>query len=369
MLRKLKKITKRVLKPGARMPVLGEQAYGGPDDSPITLAMVCREGFNINIPNASTTIRLGFCRGFAQIGVRYQLVNVFKLARVLPQLRRPFVFLTCYDYEDLDAQARKLLRNTPHFIWVPPWFENLEEVYARHNLPDPRLPETVNWRILDSGAAFVWAPVTPSCLAFYEEWQKRGQRLEAIPLACDTTRYYKEPDNRRYADVKMAFVGGYRAYKNVQYDKYLKPYEEILAVYGYDCWPYKGYGGLLPEGDERVLYQNARVCPALSEPHAEVMGDIVERVFKVVGSGGLTITDVIPFYRELFEPDELLVPSCIDEYHEMVKQALEDEELGHRYREKGYAAIKARHTYAHRAEQILGHLGIELPVRSSRGSH
>ena len=34
-------------------------------------------------------------------------------------------------------------------------------------------------------------------------------------------------------------------------------------------WPYEGYEGLLPEGDERVPYQNARVRPAIDEPHAE----------------------------------------------------------------------------------------------------
>ena len=35
----------------------------------------------------------------------------------------------------------------------------------------------------------------PSCLAFYEEWEKRGQQLESIPLACDTMRYYPGPGN------------------------------------------------------------------------------------------------------------------------------------------------------------------------------
>jgi hypothetical protein len=157
-------------------------------------------------------------------------------------------------------------------------------------------------------------------------------------------------------------VGGYRAYKNVQYNKYLKPYEEILAVYGYDRWPYKGYGGLMPEGDERVLYQNARVCPALSEPHAEVMGDIVERAFKVMGSGGLAVTDVTPFYRELFSPDELMVPESIDEYHALVRLALSDDDFSRRYRENGFRAILERHTYAHRARQILNllRLGNEI---------
>ena len=358
MLPRLKKIAKRVLKPASQKPILGAHPSGGPDDSSLTFVMVCGPGFNIQVPNASATIRLGFCKGFAQIGVRYHLVSLFELARVLPHLRKPFVFLSGYDYKDLDHAARKLLRETPHFIWMNPWFARLEEVYAQHNLPDPRMSEQINRRILDSGAAFLWAPVPPSCLSFYEEWGKRGQRLEAIPLACDTTRYYPEPTDQHYEDVQLAFVGGYRAYKNFQYDKYLKPYEDTLTVYGYDHWPYKGYGGLLPEGDERVLYQNAQVCPALSEPHAEVMGDIVERAFKVMGSGGLAITDVVPFYRELFAEDELLVPRSVAEYHEMVLQALNDPTFNRHYRERGHQAVLQRHTYAHRAQQILKALGL-----------
>jgi len=356
--RLIKRFVSPLLTSGQFEPVLGNQPYGGPGDSPVTVVVVCRKGFNINVPNAAVTIRLGFCHGFAQIGVRYHLVSVYEIAHVLPQLERPVVSLSCYDYADLGVAARRLLRDIPHFVWVNPWFEDLEVVYANHNLPDPRMPVQVTQRILESGAAFVWAPVPRSCLMFYDEWRKRGQRLESIPLACDTTHYYPEPEDQRYANVKMAFVGGYRPYKNVQYDKYLKPYEDILAVYGYDRWPYKGYGGLLPEGDERVLYQNAQVCPALSEPHAEVMGDIVERPFKIMGSGGLAITDVIPFYRDLFAADELLVPGSVDEYHDITHQALSDDRFNRRYRERGYRAILERHTYAHRAKQILDLLGL-----------
>ncbi len=354
----IKRVARRILKPNAHQPILGDHPYGGPEDSPITFIMVCREGFNINVPNANVTIRLGICRGFAQIGVRYQLASVWELEKVLPELRRPFIYLSCYDYEDLTSHVLKLLRNYPHLIWVYPWFADLEKVYTEYNLPDPRLASQTTRRILESGANFVFAPVPPSYLAFYEEWAKRGQRLVSLPLACDTTRYFPRADDKRFADVRMAFVGGYRAYKNIQYDKYLKPYEDILRVYGYDRWPYKGYGGLLADDAERVLYGNAVVCPALSEPHAELMGDIVERAFKVMGSGGLAVTDFIPGYREFFTPDELLVPGSIEEYHAIVRQALTDSDFNRRYREKGCQAILARHTYAHRARTILECLGL-----------
>jgi hypothetical protein len=218
----------------------------------------------------------------------------------------------------------------------------------------------VGWRVLDLEPDFGFAPVPSSALEFYSAWQKMGLRLESVPLACDTTRYYPEPESERYADVKMAFVGGYWPKKAIQFDKYLRPYEDILTVYGYSEWPYKGYSGLLPENDERVLYQNACVSPAISEPHAEVMGDIVERVFKIMGSSGLAITDVVPFYGELFESDELLVPDSVEEYHDMVHQALTDGDFNQRYRERGYQAIQDRHTYAHRARTILEHLDMGI---------
>jgi hypothetical protein len=358
----IKKIAKRILKPNAHQPILGDHPYGGPEDSSITFVMVCRQGFNINVPNANATIRLGICRGFAKIGVRYQLVSVWELEKVLPELRRPFIYLSCYDYEDLSGQALKLLRNYPQLIWVNPWFADLEKVYAEHHLPDPRLSAQTTGRIMESGAKFLFAPVPSSCLHFYEEWEKRGQKVISLPLACDTTRYFAQPEDKRFKGTQLAFVGGYRPYKNIQYEKYLKPYEDILQVFGYDHWPYKGYGGLLADDDERVLYQNACVCPALSEPHAELMGDIVERAFKVMGSGGLAITDSIPGYREFFAPDELLVPGSVEEYHAMVRQALTDSDFNRRYREKGYQAIVARHTYAHRAKTILDALGLSSVV-------
>lgn len=75
-----------------------------------------------------------------------------------------------------------------------------------------------------------------------------------------------------------------------------------------------------------------------------------------MGSGGLAITDVVPFYNELFGSDELLVPDSIEEYHDMVHQALTDDDFNRRYRETGYRAIQERHTYAHRAKSILEHL-------------
>lgn len=103
----------------------------------------------------------------------------------------------------------------------------------------------------------------------------------------------------------------------------------------------------------RKYYTKTRKYALHSASPTELTGDIVERSFKVLGSGGLAVTDVVPSYHELFEPDELLVPGSVQEYHDMVKRALTDDDFNQAYRRKGYDATVKRHTYAHRAMKIL----------------
>ena len=365
MITQVKKYAKRLLKPSSIKPVLGDQPYGGPESSPITFVMVCRQGFDINKPNANSAIRLGFCRGFAQIGVRYQLVSVWELASVLPRLEKPIIFLSSYDYLDINKKTRRLLRKYPHFVWGTPDLNIMKRAYEKFNFSYHGIPDTLYKGVAESEPTFIMTPVPESALQFYSTWLKYCPRVESVPLACDTTRYFKEPKNRKYETVKMAFVGGYWEKKAFQFDKYLKPYEDILQVYGYSKWPYRGYHGFLPENEERILYQNACVSSAIGEPHAEIMGDIVERVFKIMGSGGFAVTDVVPFYRDLFEPDELLVPTSVEAYHDMVRQALGNEDFNLKYRQKGYEAVMARHTYAHRARSILSMLDIKLETEKN----
>lgn len=359
----LKQRAMQILNPKAYYPFLGDSPYGGPKDSPITFVMVVRSGFDINRPNAATTILLGFCHGFAQLGIRYQLISVYDLEKRLPKLKNPFIFLSSYNYLDINKRTRKLLSKYPHLVWVYPDLDVLRDTYKKYHFSDIEIPERLYDRVIDSRPNFVMAPVPPTALKFYSEWKKRGMKIKSIPLACDTTRYYPTPDNKKYSDVKIAFVGGYWQKKAIQFDKYLKPYEDILTVYGYSHWPYKGYKGLLSEGDEKVLYHNATVSPAISEAHAEAMGDIVERAFKVMGSGGLAVTDATKYYRELFKPKELLIPKDMNEYNKMIMKALYDEEFNRRYREKGYDAVMKRHTYLHRAKTILNYLDIDFNKR------
>lgn len=359
-----KRVLKRVLRPLSykHKPHFGEVRESGPIDSPYTLLMVCRQGFNVNVPNANSAIRIGYCRAFARLGIRYRLVSVSDLAKELARFPEPLVFLSVSDYLDLSAAARRMLPRYCHIIYASPNDRIMETIYAPYGYKPIPMDKRAVSRAIASGASFVWAPVPPSGLQYYQHWLESGNKLVSLPLACDDERYFPEPGNAKYSDVEIAFVGGYWEKKAFQFEKYLRPYESRLTVFGYSRWPYRGYRGLLADDDERLLYQNARLCPAISEPDAEVTGDIVERAFKVLGSGGLAVTDAVPFYRELFDEHELLVPESVEHYHILVKRALQDDEFSARYREAGYRAVQERHTYVHRARTILDLLGLKIPV-------
>jgi hypothetical protein len=260
------------------------------------------------------------------------------------------------------------LKRQRHVVWISTWFDGDARFYEQNDLENNSWPETLNRKILWSEPSLVFTISPERSFEYYQGWIKSGAKLVSLPLACDSALYRLDaPFCTEFEHVEMAFVGGYWPYKARQFDRYLKPYADRLKVYGYSAWPYAGYGGRLAEANEPSLYQQAKLSPTINEPQVERMGiDLNERVFKVLGSGGMTITDAVPAYREWFDERELLVPCDLDEYHEMVHRALTDDDHNSSQRQRGHAAVMARHTYAHRARTLLEYLGLDPDRHETR---
>ena len=312
--------------------------------------------------NAGTTLRLGWCRGFEQLGIPYCVLGTHELTTRLPELQNPFCLLTNGEYLYLDRAARAALRQVPHLVWVDHWFQDDGATFRRLDLDDQSLAQRVYRAVLATEPAAAYTISPPSSLEYYHKWVEHGLQVVSLPLACDPVTYHLDTPRRpEFDDVEMAFVGGYWPYKARQFDRYLRPYQDRLKVYGYAPWPYAGYGGRLDAQHEATLYRQAKLAPTINEPQAEALGlDLNERVFKVLGSGGCTLTDAVPGYRDWFTPDELPVPASLAEYHELVETLLHDAAFNRRYRKAGHAAVMARHTYAHRAQSVLDLLHISV---------
>jgi hypothetical protein len=333
------------------------------DEGQATFVVVAGPSFDQNVPTAHVCIQLGYCHAFEKLGIPYIIVDVADLVHVLPQLNNPFCSIKGNDYESMERGTIKVLKEYPHFVWVDRWFKGIDAFFARHNL-DPRMfsfSEGLKQKILESEPSFVYSATVQMGMTYYEGWQTSGMRVISLPLACDTLLYnLSTPYRPEFEGVRMAFVGGYWESKGRQIDRYLRPFEDDLVIYGYNKWPYKGYRGMLPREAEPSLYRQSLVCPTINEPTVRLFhGNINERIFKVMGSGGITVVDAVPAYRELFSEEELIIPEDEHQFYNVVCEFLNDKNLGQQYARRGYEAVISRHTYIHRAEVILRELGFD----------
>lgn len=312
-------------------------------------------GFNLSGSTAAHTIRWGYYHGAEQAGMEAKFVQYSDLLEV-EEKKWSIFWLTYDDYRFLDEPTLKMLRDYPHIVEVNTWFRGMERVHTAFNAPSPSIPDALRRRILESEPAFVWCSAPDAYLGSYEGWSKSGAKVVSLPWACDTERYNWPYALPQFSDVEMAYVGGYRDYKEQQYAERLWPYEDRLKIWGYSLWP-RCYQGHLPNEDERILYGQARLCPTLSEPQFYATGDTVERPFKIMGSGGVTVLDM-PCYRELFSPEEALIARYPTEYRVMANALLNDDALCAELRNAGHKAVLERHTYKHRVEKILSELDL-----------
>lgn len=330
--------------------------FDGDLNSPV-FVMAVGPAFNQNRPDAMMTCRMGYCNAFQELGVPYLIVDIRNLVSAVAELKAPFIMYFAGDIQYLPFSDIGVLKKYPSAVWVYPWFANSHQFFKGHGL-DPMiwtLPDRDVNKIVNLNPKFGFTATTNSGLHFFDEWEKRNIPVRSYPLACDTTIYSPTPEyNEGFRDVQLAFVGGYWKSKGFQIDAYLRPFEDQLSVYGYSKWPYRGYKGLLQTEDESPLYNQAIVCPVINEPTVALMsGQINERVFKVLGSGGCAVVDAVPAYRELFHESELPIAESPEHFMELVKILTNDVELNKKYRELGQKAVLSRHTYIHRARAFM----------------
>ncbi|NVM03614.1 MAG: glycosyltransferase [Candidatus Helarchaeota archaeon] len=322
--------------------------------------------FNQKIPKAPTKIINGYINALDKMNIPYIIIGTTSIDLILKKIPNPLCFISGSDYRFLTKENLETLRKYKHFVWVNHWFKNSIDFYKKHNLPNISWSNSYCEKILSAKPNFVFTPGTKSTLQYYEKWEDNGQKLISLPLACDTSLYHPNiPLRKKFEKMEIVFVGGYWSFKARQFNKYLKPFEKKLSVFGYSKWPYIHYGGKLPDDHEPSLYKQALLCPAINEPYAEIFGgDICERVFKIMGCEGLPITDCVPAHYDIFSKNELIVPRDLNDYKEKVRKILEDNKLFEKYRKAGYKAILERHTYVHRVKTILKNLGIEHLINS-----
>ena len=321
-----------------------------------TLLIVCPPGFRQDQQTASSMMRVGLARGWAQACGPVKLVFPSHLWREFDEHDHPAVSISQSEFCDMSYAQTRRLRQADLFVSVNPH----PRVVARWEKLVPLSPpeEHQVWlntyaKVLSAEPKFVWDSVGQAGAEWFQGWRDDGLRWETIHLAVDTQRYFPDPAPEKYSYIKMAYVGAYWAEKAQAFDLYLRPWETILVPFGNKKWPYKHYAGRLGKADERQLYSSAGIIPLITGPAGWLLAEITERYFKAPGCAAFCIADQNPTLREIFTADEMLQAEDPDHFHSLVRDALEGKIDCSAWAQKAYRAVMQRHRYADRARQIL----------------
>jgi len=183
-------------------------------------------------------------------------------------------------------------------------------------------------------------------------------------MMCADTSVYGDAKFDPELECDIGFVGGFWPYKGQVIEPYLFPLLHPVGkyrtkIFGNQPWRVNQYCGMI--NDERVkdLFVSAKICPNLSEPHAQAYGfDVNERIFKILYAGGFCISDNVEGYRTLFE-DCVPIAENPEHFKELVDKYILDpgSRIGLAVRGKTY--VERNHTGFHRVAQILKELGYE----------
>jgi len=183
-----------------------------------------------------------------------------------------------------------------------------------------------------------------------------GVRATSIMMCADTDAYSNpEPDPDYACDI--GFVGGYWPYKGQVIEPYLFPLLENVGeynvkIFGNQNWYVNQYCGFIDEPKVKDLFASAKICPNLSEPHAQAFGfDVNERIFKILCAGGFCVSDNVAGYNMF--GDGIVIADSPADFKEKIDHYIKNESERKAIASKGRDFVLKNHSNQIRAMEIL----------------
>ena len=201
----------------------------------------------------------------------------------------------------------------------------------------------------------------------HNKWAETGVSVKSIMMCADINSYAHAKYVPELA-CDIGFVGGYWPYKGQVIDKYLLPICNDrclnIKIFGNQPWTETDrYCGTIEDQNVRHLFASSKICPNLSEPHAQEYGyDVNERVFKVAFCGGFCLSDHVEGMKHGSVFGEFLdTAKSPEDFKEKMYYYLDNEEVRKGRSEQLRSVVVNNHTNFHRIEEILDGFGIKEP--------
>ena len=179
-------------------------------------------------------------------------------------------------------------------------------------------------------------------------WEETVAKTIGLLPAADTSQFANGSFQEELS-CDIGFTGGYWPYKGQNLDKYIIPLcypvgKYNVKIFGNQAWPVPQYMG-----------KAAKVCPNVSEPHANVFGfEVNERIFKLAYSKAFFVSDPIASLSEdIFTQGEAVISKGPDDFNSLIKESINNEDMRKKHIEACYATVAKNHTYKNRVKQII----------------
>lgn len=217
----------------------------------------------------------------------------------------------------------------------------------------------------------IWAdsfPLFDKIFILDKEWlqyldPKVHQKVSILHLASDPAKYYPVPVNEKFKS-DIAFVGLYKA-ERAAVLSVLKDYD--IKIYGYywdsdfDKFPWlkEKYCGPVKSEEVNEIFNSAKIAiSSLGMGFPRFPGHTTtQRPFDISLAKGFQLGDYIPLTTELFG-DSIAMFDSLEDLKKKVDYYLAHPEERKRMAEKSHAIALSKHTYVHRAKELLGMLGL-----------
>jgi spore maturation protein CgeB len=188
--------------------------------------------------------------------------------------------------------------------------------------------------------------------------------IHVFLTATDPYRFKPEYDAAYAADV--SFAGTWTDQRNDHLELiFFEPAKQLptrqFALYGLgwaDSEHIRRYPvdwrGWVPNGDLHKAYASAKICVHASVRELRVTDAVIGRVFDVLATGTLLLSDPLPALNHYFAVGEdLIVASSAQEAVHVMDELLDNDRLRQEIAAKGRQAVLNAHTWKHRYDQLL----------------
>jgi len=272
---------------------------------------------------------------------------------------------------NLDDATIKCIKERPHLkvaLRAGDWGDQTKEIdHEKFNILTTTTKEVKMLEELKNQTGqpeFIHIHYAPEAIAHtHQYYWNIGIKPVSLMMCADTFSY----SNAKFdpeLECDIGFVGGFWPYKGQVIEPYLFPVLHPLnkyrtKIFGNQPWRVNQYCGVISDNKTKDLFVSAKICPNLSEPHAQAYGfDINERIFKILYAGGFCISDNVEGYKMF--GDGIVIADSPKDFREKIEYHLNTDEgrmLMPEIMYKGQKIVKENHTGFHRVAQILNEFG------------